>query len=207
MGAGMWDRSRSRIPLLSFLSTSQTIQKDKIQFLWIPLTNSLLTLLKSVQFCSSHRNLHSASNPQISATQTHKYSQYPIIPQSSFNTCLPSSSPNHLSKLHIICRRFCLLQKVPKPNNCPQSYLLSAVICSSVSPPLSSWMMYSFSFSSPGFMRKLFRKMSGEKGFLGYLEGNARGKENHRSISSTLSRFLKERRKTPTKQKKKHPKM
>lgn len=167
MGAGMWDRSRSRIPLLSFLSTPQTTQKDKIQFLWISLTNSLLTLLKSVQFCSSHRNLHSASNPQIPATQTHKYSQYPIIPQSSFNTCLPSSSPNHLSKLHIICRRFCLLQKVPKPNNCPQSYLLSAVICSSVSPPLSSWMMYSFSFSSPGFMRKLFRKMSGGKRILG----------------------------------------
>lgn len=46
-----------------------------------------------------------------------------------------------------------------QPN--PKDYLLSAVICSSVSPPLSSCIMYSLSFSSLGLIRKLLRKMSG----------------------------------------------
>lgn len=107
-----WNRSHSRIPFLSFLSTSQTIQKDKMQFLWISHTNSLLTL-KSAQFLS-YRNLHSAPNPK---SLPHKYSQYPIIPQISFNSAFPLSQPTFQTSLHL--QKILPSPQGPKPKQFP----------------------------------------------------------------------------------------
>lgn len=119
---------------------------------------------------------------KISVARTEISVCNPIILFTGQIQCLSSIFP----ELHSICRRLCLLQKVAyivnKQIN-PKDYLLSAVICSSVSPPLSSCIMYSFSFSSLGFMRKLLRKMSGGKRFLDYLEENAEGKEKSPKLS------------------------
>lgn len=70
-----------------------------------------------------------------------------------------SCSSFHLPEMMLFSKVISIINK----EFYPKGYLLSAVICSSLSPPLSSCIMYNFSFSWLGFMRKLFRKMSGGK--------------------------------------------